>query len=323
MSPSAEPISSPGPGPVPTPFLEIDGLTRRFGDRVAVDGLSITVAHGEVFGLLGPNGAGKTTAFRLLTGMLRPHAGTVRVDGRPARLEDRAFRARLGVVFQEPSLDRKLSGRQNLALHAALHGVPGAEARERIDAMLDLVALRDRADERVDRYSGGMKRRLDLARVLLHEPDLLVMDEPTAGIDEASFRSLWAHIHGLCASRGMSVLLTTHRPEEAAQCDRLTVLDEGKVIATGTPDELISRVAGDVVEIQAEDQEALCAEIGERLDLSPSVIDGRIRIECAAGHEWVPRIVEAFPAGRMVSVGIHKPDLADVFLHIAGRTLAG
>ena len=308
------------------PLLELKGLTRRFGDRVAVDSLSLTVARGEVVGLLGPNGAGKTTAFRLLTGSLSPHGGQVLVDGRPAKLDDRSFRSRLGVVFQSASLDKRLSGRQNLQLHAALHGVPSAEANRRIDDLLDLVRLADRADEVVDRYSGGMKRRLDLARVLIHDPEILVMDEPTTGLDEASFRAIWERLHQRCRDEGRSVLMTSHRPEEAAQCDRLVVLDEGKVIAEGTPAELIGQVQGDVVLIEASELDELCDGLNDRFgdDLGPPrVTNGHIRLECQDGHAWVPRVVEAFPAGRMRSVSLHRPDLSDVFLKIAGRSLDG
>ena len=308
------------------PLLELHDLTRRFGDRVAVQSLSLTVRRGEVVGLLGPNGSGKTTAFRLLTGSLPPHGGQVLVDGRAAKLSDRSFRSRLGVVFQSASLDRRLTGRQNLHLHAALHGVGGDEAKRRIADLLDLVHLADRADEVVDRYSGGMKRRLDLARVLIHDPEILVMDEPTTGLDEASFRAIWDRLHQRCRDDGRSVLLTTHRPEEAAQCDRLVVLDEGKVIAQGTPAELIAEVQGDVVLIEAEDLEELAAGLTDKFgdDLGPPrVTNGHVRLECQSGHAWIPRVVEAFPAGRMRSVSLHRPDLSDLFLKIAGRSLDG
>ncbi len=308
------------------PLLELDGLTRRFGERVAVQSLSLKVNRGEVVGLLGPNGSGKTTSFRLLTGSLQPHDGRVLVDGRPAKLSDRSFRSRLGMVFQSASLDRRLTGRQNLELHAALHGVAAGEAKRRIEDLLDLVNLSDRADEVVDRYSGGMKRRLDLARVLIHDPEILVMDEPTAGLDEASFRAIWRRLHQRCRDDGRSVLMTSHRPEEAAQCDRLVVLDEGKVIAQGTPAELIGQVQGDVVIIEAADVEELCSALRTKFgdDLGPPrVSDVHLRLECLDGHAWVPRVVESFPAGRMRSVALLRPDLSDVFLKIAGRSLDG
>ena len=319
--PSSADATAGGP-----PLLELDGLTRRFGDRVAVQSLSLSVTRGEIVGLLGPNGSGKTTSFRLLTGSLSPHGGRVLVYGRPAKLDDRSFRSRLGVVFQSASLDRRLTGRQNLQLHAALHGVAGDEARRRIDDLLDLVRLADRADEVVDRYSGGMKRRLDLARVLIHDPEILVMDEPTTGLDEASFRAIWDRLHERCREHGRSVLMTSHRPEEAAQCDRLVVLDEGRVIAEGTPAELVSQVQGDVVLIEASDLEELCRDLNDQFgdDLGPPRIsNGHVRLECLDGHAWVPRVVEAFPAGRMRSVSLQRPDLSDVFLKIAGRTLDG
>ena len=220
----------------PPPRLRADGLSRRFGARAALDGVSFEVAPGELFGLLGPNGAGKTTAFRLLAGLLPAHAGTLALDGRPVSTADTAYRARLGVVFQEASLDLKLTARENLRLGAALYGVPRALATRRIDEALALMALGDRADEAAATYSGGMRRRIEIARVLLHEPSLLLLDEPGRGVDPEALRRIWDEITALAATRGTSVIVTTHQPEEAERCHRIAILDGGRVAATGTPD---------------------------------------------------------------------------------------
>jgi ABC-2 type transport system ATP-binding protein len=216
------------------PRLRAVGLTRRFKERTALDGLSFDVAPGEIFGLLGPNGAGKTTAFRLLAGLIPPHGGTLALDGESTDGSDTGYRARLGVVFQEPSLDLKLTGRENLRLGAALYGLPRALAAQRIDAALALMELGDRAHEAAAKYSGGMRRRIEIARVLLHEPSLLLLDEPGRGVDPEALRRIWDQLVALVASRGLSVIVTTHQPEEAERCHRIAILDGGKLTAPPT-----------------------------------------------------------------------------------------
>jgi len=319
-SPTAASVSD---GPVPTarPRLSVGGLTKSFGARRALDDVSFTVAPGEIFGLLGPNGAGKTTAFRLLSGLLPPDRGTFTLDGEPSTAASTAYRVRLGVVFQEASLDLKLSGRENLALGAALYGVPRALARQKIDEVLALMQLGPRADEPAARYSGGMRRRIEIARVLLHEPRLLLMDEPGRGVDPEALRRIWDQIEALCARRALSVILTTHQPEEAERCQRIAILDQGRVVASGTPDELRARVAGDVVRVEAERPEEIAAQIAAQLGAVPRVIGNQIHLEAARGHELVPRVVELFPAGRLRSVATSRPTLADVFAKLTGRGL--
>ncbi len=304
------------------PRLRVRGLTRRFGARVALEGLDFDVAPGEVFGLLGPNGAGKTTAFRLLSGLLPPDAGTIALDGRPTSPADRAYRARLGVVFQEPSLDLKLTGRENLRLGAALYGLPRAVAARRIDEALRVMDLGARADEATAKYSGGMRRRIEIARVLLHDPDLLLLDEPGRGVDPDALRRIWDELAARKASRGMSLVVTTHQPEEAERCDRIALLDGGRVTATGTPDELRARVAGDVVRVRGERPEELAETIRARLGLPSVVLDGDVVLEAPRGHELVPRVVELFAPGRLASVATSRPTLADVFAKLTGRGLA-
>jgi ABC-2 type transport system ATP-binding protein len=284
-------------------------------------GLSFRVQPGEIFGLLGPNGCGKSTTLRVLTGMLVPDAGELLLDGAPVAPGGRALRQRMGVVFQAPSLDLRLTARENLSLSAGLYGISGAQARERIAELLGFTALRDRADEAVSKFSGGMRRRLELARALLHEPGLLLMDEPTTGLDERFFRQTWERIEALRDQRGLTVLLTTHRAEEAERCDRVAVVDQGTVIAEGEPEALRRRVAGDVLTLEAAQPEALCAELVERFGLQPRVVDGKVVLERERGHELIPRLVEALPAGRIQSLSMHRPTLSDVFIKLTGRSL--
>jgi ABC-2 type transport system ATP-binding protein len=300
----------------------VTGLARRYGARVALDGVSFEVAPGEVFGLLGPNGAGKTTAFRLLAGLLPPDAGEIALDGRAASPDDRRYRSRLGVVFQEPSLDLKLTGRENLHLGAALYGLPRGVARERVEQALRVMDLGARADEACAKYSGGMRRRIEIARVLLHDPDLLLLDEPGRGVDPDALRRIWDEIGARTASRGTSVIVTTHQPEEAERCDRIALLDGGRVTATGTPDELRARVAGDVVRVRGDRPEELAETIRARLNLDGAVRDGDVVLEAPRGHEVVPRVVELFPPGRLASVATSRPTLADVFAKLTGKGLS-
>jgi ABC-2 type transport system ATP-binding protein len=301
--------------------VEVRGLRQRFGALEVLAGLSFRVQPGEIFGLLGPNGCGKSTTLRVLTGMLVPDAGELLLDGLPVAPGGRALRQRMGVVFQAPSLDARLTARENLALSAALYGVSGADARERIASLLEFTALRDRADEAVIKFSGGMRRRLELARALLHEPSLLLMDEPTTGLDERFFRQTWERIEALRAERGLTVLLTTHRAEEAERCDRVAVIDQGTVIAEGEPETLRRRVAGDVLTLEAAEPEALCRELAERFELTPRVVDGKVVLERERGHELIPRLIEALPAGRIDSLSMHRPTLSDVFVKLTGRSL--
>jgi ABC-2 type transport system ATP-binding protein len=303
------------------PRLRVEGLSRRFGARVALDGVTFEVAPGELFGLLGPNGAGKTTAFRLLAGLLPPHTGTLALDGRPVSTADTAYRAHLGVVFQEASLDLKLTARENLRLGAALYGVPRAVASRRIDEALALMALGDRADEPASTYSGGMRRRIEIARVLLHEPSLLLLDEPGRGVDPYALRRIWDEIVALAASRGTSVIVTTHQPEEAERCHRIAILDGGTVAATGTPDQLRAHVSGDVVRVRGERPDELRATIATRLALAGRVVDGDVIVEAPRGHEVVPRIAELFPPGRLAAIATSRPTLADVFAKLTGKGL--
>ena len=305
-----------------TSLLKVSGLTRRFGERTALDHLSFEVWPGEIFGLLGPNGAGKSTVFQILACVLRPDEGGIHFEGRELSLDDPALRRQMGVVFQRNSLDEQLTARENLALGARLYAISGGEAKARIGEMLELIELADRAEDRVKAWSGGMRRRLELARALVHQPKVLLMDEPTQGLDEASFRKFWAHVRALRQSRALTVLLTTHRPEEAELCDRLAILDGGRLVAIDSPSALAARMAGDVITVEAQEQEEVAALVRQQFGIQATIANGRVQIERRDGHALVPRLVEAFPRGRLFSVSLHRPTLADVFLKLTGRSLS-
>ncbi len=310
-----------GGGEPPPPRLAVRDLRVKRGGRIVLDGMSLEVARGEVFGLLGPNGAGKTTAFQVLVGLLEPEGGELFFDGAPLCPSSASFRSKIGVVFQEPALDPRLTPLENLVFAAALFGVPASRARERAQELLDLAGLRDRAGEPAGRLSGGMKRRVEILRALVHGPALLILDEPTTGLDEAAFRSIWEHLLSLRRERGLTLLLTTHRAEEAERCDRLGVLHQGTIIACDTPDGLRERVRGDLIVLETADAGAVAAEIARRLGVPARPHDGKVLLERERGHELVPRLVEAFPHGTLKAVSLRRPGLAEAFLALTGREL--
>jgi ABC-2 type transport system ATP-binding protein len=314
-------VPSAAAAPAAVPRLALRGVSFRYGAREVLRDVSLAVNRGEIFGLLGPNGAGKSTLFAILAGLLPPGGGTFFLDGAPIAAGARALRAASGIVFQTPGLDGKLTAEENLLLAAGLHRVPAAAARARSARLLAASGLAERAREPVDRLSGGMRRRLELARALVHRPALLVMDEPTTGLDAAAFRAFWAEVEGLRRDEGLTVVLTTHRPDEAERCDRLAVLAAGTVVAEGTPEALRARVPGDVVVIEADGAEELAAEIRARFGLPAREVDGAVHVEREGGHTLVPRIVEAFPAGRLRAVSLRRPTLGDAYLVITGTPL--
>jgi ABC-2 type transport system ATP-binding protein len=315
------PAAAPEPGAASR--LAIEDVALRRGGREVLRRVSLSVRRGEIFGLLGPNGAGKSSLFAVLAGLLRPDAGRFLLDGVPIAPGARALRARAGIVFQEPGLDGKLTAEENLRLAAALHRVPAQAARERTARLLAAAGLADRAREPVERLSGGMRRRLELARALVHAPPLLVMDEPTAGLDAAAFRAFWDGIEALRRAEGLTVVLTTHRPDEAERCDRLAVLARGRIVACATPDQLRARVSGDVLAVEADEPEEVARTLAERLGVGAKVRPDGVLVEREAGHALVPRIVEVFPPGRLRSVSLRRPTLADAYLAVTGEALEG
>jgi ABC-2 type transport system ATP-binding protein len=318
-----EPELDGKPGRAIVPRLSLLGITSHRGGREVLRDVSLSVNPGEILGILGPNGAGKSTLFSIVSGLLPPSAGILRLDGRPVAAGARDLRAAAGIVFQSPGLDGRLSAEENLRLAAALQLVPRREARERAAELLRRSGLADRAREPVDRLSGGMRRRVELCRALVHRPSILVMDEPTTGLDAASFRQFWAEVEGRRREQGLTVILATHRPEEAERCDRLAILAGGRVVADESPAALKARVPGDVVMVEADGPEEVASEIGRRLGVGALVREGGIQVRSQAGHELVPRIVEAFPPGRLRAVSIRRPTLADGYLALTGASLGG
>lgn len=313
-------VSAPSHGPA---RLRVEGLHVERGGRAVLRGVDLELRHGEVLGLLGPNGAGKTTLFKLLCGLVPASGGRLLADGREVSPADRAFRAGCGVVFQEPALDPRLGARTNLILAAALYGVGRREAARRAVPWLERIGLAERADEPVAKLSGGMRRRVEIVRALIHAPQLLLLDEPTSGLDEAAFRRVWADLLELRERHGLSLLVTTHRPEEAEHCDRLAILDRGAIVACDTPESLRARVAGDLVEIEADDPAAVVETLRVQLGLEARVVEGRAVLQRESAHQWVPRIVEALPGGSLRSIAVRRTGLGEVFLALTGHTLSG
>jgi len=307
--------------------LTVRDLSHHYGPRAALVGLGFHVDAGEMVGLLGPNGSGKSTALALLAGLQPSPAGRVawaEASGESHPGGSVGYRARLGVVFQRPSLDRALTAEQNLQLAAQMQGIPRRLARSRARDLLAWAGLEDRARDLVRTYSGGMQRRLEIARALVHEPSFMLLDEPTSGLDAASFERTWELLSRLRAEHGVALVVATHRPEEGALCDRLVVLDEGRVVREAAPDDLIAELADDVVTLVGTDPDGLAREVEAAFGL-PTRVDratGAVHIECTRGHELVVRLVERLPAGRLEAVSLRRPGLADAFLKLTGRALA-
>jgi ABC-2 type transport system ATP-binding protein len=298
--------------------ITVDGLGHRYGDREALSRVSFEVRPGEIVGLLGPNGGGKTTLFKILGTLLTPSAGDARIFGHSVTREPARVRERLGVVFQRPSLDTKLTLLENLRHHGHLYGISGPELRKGCEAALVALGLSGRARDRVESLSGGLQRRAELAKALLHRPDLMLLDEPNTGLDPNARREFLAQLEQLSRRDGVTVLLTTHFMEEAERCDRVGILHEGRLVAFEEPHRLKARIGGDVVVVQCRDPEAMRGKLKERFDGDPLVVDGTVRLETPRGHRLVGEIVEAFP-GEILSVSWGQPTLDDVFVHLTGR----
>jgi len=312
-----------------TPAIQTDALGHRYpgSDADALADLSIEVRPGEVFGVLGPNGGGKSTLFRILATRMRPTAGRASVAGHDVVTAAAQVRRAIGVVFQSPSLDDKLSATENIVCHAGLYGIAPRRAKQHAAQWLGRFGLADRAGGRVENFSGGMRRRVEIAKALVHQPAVLLMDEPAAGLDPAAVRDLWDVLHTLRAQTPLTIALTTHGMNEAERCDRLAILSRGRLIACDTPDALRASIGGDVVTLEPDDGagdalDALAGQIGQRLtldnaDAGPRVLDGRIQFEHARGAAAVAGIAGAFP-GRFRALSVNRPTLEDVFVHLTG-----
>lgn len=297
-------------------------------NQPALNDISLVVEPGEVFAILGPNGGGKTTLFRILSTLLRPTHGRVSVFGYDVPSQPRQVRRRLGVVFQMPSLDVKLTARENILHQGHLYGLKGRDLLNRVDRLLDQAGLLDKAHARVETFSGGMRRRVELAKAMLHEPPLLLLDEPSTGLDVAARRDLWDTLQQLRDTRGVTIAMTTHLMDEADRCDRLAVLDRGRLVALDTPSDLKTLIGGDVVTIEplACGAGELAREITERFGpwdgerTKPKATDGIVRFERPDGPTFVATLAQSLP-GKIQSVTVGRPTLEDVFMHLTGRSL--
>jgi ABC-2 type transport system ATP-binding protein len=299
--------------------ISVQNLLHKYESRTALNGISFDVRPAELFGLLGPNGSGKTTLFRILSTLMIPTAGHAVVMGCDAANDAAAVRRQIGVVFQAPSVDPKLTAYENLWHQGHLYGLRGTALKSRVAEMLGRVGLADRAKERVETFSGGMQRRIELAKGLLHHPGVLLLDEPTTGLDPGARRDLWQYLQILRDEEHVSVLVTTHLMEEAERCDRLAILNEGNLVALGTPAELKSEIGGDIIMLDAAHDATLLAEhIQTRFHVVAAVLGTQVRIERAEGHRFVPDLVEAFP-GEIQAISVSKPALEDVFIRRTGH----
>ena len=301
-----------------TPALSISHLTHRYGSRVALDDVSLSVAAGTFVALLGPNGGGKSTLFRICATLQRASEGSVQVFGSDVKTESAAVRRRLGVVFQSPALDQRLTVRENLLHHGRLYGLQGRPLREGIEQALVRVGLADRSREIVSRLSGGLKRRAEIAKVLMTRPSLLLLDEPTTGLDPGVRRDLWRDLASIRASDGTTIVLTTHLLDEAAAADHVFVLDRGRIVVDGAPETLTRMVGGDVIRLVSAAPADLAARIVERFQATASVVDDEVRVEHDHAHTFVAALVDAFP-DEIRSVHFGRPTLEDVFVHFTGR----
>jgi len=297
-----------------------ENLSHQYGSRAALSNVSFEVKAGEIFGLLGPNGGGKSTLFRILSTMMAPSGGRAEVAGHDVSRDPAAVRRSCGVVFQTQSLDKALTVSENLRAQGHLHGLSGAALRARMEQVIERLGLAGRRHDLVETLSGGLKRRVEIAKGLLHRPVVLLMDEASTGLDPGARRDLWQYVEELRSGEGVTILLTTHILDEADRCDRLALLHQGRVVAEGTPAHLRSRIGGDVVVLETADAAALGRQIETRFGLKPSIMDGVLRVEIANGHRFITEVVEAFP-GAIDSVGLHKPTLEDVFVRETGALI--
>ncbi|MFI5400095.1 MAG: ABC transporter ATP-binding protein [SAR324 cluster bacterium] len=306
--------------PAQPPAVQVVNLERRFDGRAALAGMTFDVAQGERLALLGPNGSGKSTLLRILATLLRPSGGSAQVWGLDVTRERAAVRHRLGTVFQSPSLDGKLSVRENLRLQGHLYGVTGPELTRRVGEAIERLGLAERARDRVETLSGGMKRRAELAKVLLHRPSVLLLDEPSTGLDPAARLDFWATFLAIQQERTLTAVVATHLMDEAERCTQAALLDAGRLVALDTPAALKARLGGPVVDVEAGDPDALIPRLSARLGLRARKLGNTLRIENAAGFDTAERIQRTFPE-EVVAVRIGQPTLEDVFLALTGRRL--
>jgi ABC-2 type transport system ATP-binding protein len=301
------------------PIVSVENIVHDYGKRRALNGISFSIHEAELFGLLGPNGSGKTTLFRILTTLMLPTSGRALIAGADPVANPNLVRRNIGIVYQAKSVDIKLTVRENLKHQGHLYGLWGASLDRRIDEMLDRVRLRDRAKDLVETLSGGMQRRVEVAKGLLHHPRVLLLDEPTTGLDPGARRDLWQYLSELRDHEGVTVIATTHLMEEAEHCNRLAIMSTGNLVALGTPNELRSEIGADIVELEAvRNPEELAARISQRFGVATQVLNNKVRFEQDAAHRFIPPLMETFP-GEINSVMVSKPSLEDVFIRRTGH----
>jgi ABC-2 type transport system ATP-binding protein len=300
--------------------IEVEELRKKFDDFEAVRGVSFEVEPGEVFGFLGPNGAGKTTTINMLCTLAKPTSGQARVAGHDVVRERDDVRRNIGLVFQDPTLDGYLTAEQNLRLHAELYGVDRSLVAPRIEQMLKMVSLWERRDSTVMTFSGGMRRRLEIARGLMHSPRVLFLDEPTIGLDPQTRSSIWSYIRQLRESEEITIFMTTHYMDEAEYCDRIAIMDHGQIVALDSPETLKAGVGADRVRIETDDDEAAIEELRDRFDIEARVSEGAVSFAVPGGEEFVPRLFAELRTP-IRSVHVSRPTLDDVFMSFTGTTI--
>jgi len=312
------PAASPSIEPTARLAIGAAGVSYAYGSRPALVDLSLEIQIGELFAVVGPNGGGKTTLFRLLSTLIPLQIGGIKILGNNLATDANAIRREIGVVFQAPSVDRKLTVAENIRLQATLYGLAGRELSRRLEELLEQFALRDRAGELTERLSGGLRRRVELAKGMIHSPRLLLLDEPSTGLDPAARSDLWQYLRQQRTEHGTTIVLTTHYLQEADGADRIAILNEGRLVALGPPDDLRAELGGDSITIETQQPTELSAAIRDRLGLKANVIEETVRLEVPDGHTWVSRIVEMFP-GRVTAIRLGKPTLDDVFIARTGH----
>ncbi len=322
MPPGA--ISHPLPGRynrlMAETIIDIENLSHAYGKHEALKELSLQIEAGEIFGFLGPNGSGKTTLFRILSTLIPPQRGQVTMLGLDLAGQREEIRKYIGVVFQYPSLDKQLTAEENLMHHGHLYGMSGPALRERMDQVLERVNLTDRRKERVGKFSGGMRRRVELAKGLLNRPRILLLDEPSTGLDPGARIDLWQFLQEIRRTEGTTILVTTHLMDEAEHCSRLAIMERGQMLACDTPVAMKEAIGGDIITLSSAQPEQLKAGLRERFQIEADQIDNALRIERAQGHQFIPELIEAFP-GQIESVSLGKPTLEDVFIRVTGHKL--
>ena len=303
-----------------TTAVAVTGLTKRYGPVWAVDDVDLTVESGEVFGFLGPNGAGKSTTIKMLCTLVEPSGGSATVGGYDIVRQRDDVRRNIGLVFQDPTLDQYLTAEQNLRMHAELYGVPRAQLGPRMTQVLEMVGLEDRRKARVSTYSGGMKRRLEIARGLLHSPRVLFLDEPTVGLDPQTRSSIWRYINELRRREDITIFMTTHYMDEAEYCDRISIIDHGRIVVTGTPEELKASVGKDRVQLTTADDEAAIIALEAKFGLTAQIAEGQVTFAVGEGEHFVPRLFAELGVP-IRAVSVSRPSLDDVFMSYTGTTI--